>query len=351
MSVFELVTATFAADDFQLRQDWDTRKACFQEYKVLKDVDETGFLTAVTLLASYQRMLSRKSAVSCKRKDILKLSLDEYKENADKIVDGMVMAARLLAREKVFDTYVLPYQTQLIPFSAICAILGNRFEEDPIKQKLAQWYWCGVLGELYGGANETRYALDIQNVLAWIDGEDEPATIRDANFAPIRLLTLQTRNSAAYKGVMAHLMQAGSNDFISGDAIELTNYFDEAVHIHHIFPRAYCIKEDYSRGKWDSVINKAPLTSHTNRILGGNKPSTYIKSIEQNYSVASHRLDGHLQSHLIKSELLRNDDFDNFIRDRAIRLLDLIEKAMGKTVTGRDSGEVVTAFGTTLTHE
>jgi hypothetical protein len=24
-----------------------------------------------------------------------------------------------------------------------------------------QWYWCGVFGELYGSANETRYALDI----------------------------------------------------------------------------------------------------------------------------------------------------------------------------------------------
>ena len=24
-----------------------------------------------------------------------------------------------------------------------------------------QWFWSGVFGELYGGANETRFALDM----------------------------------------------------------------------------------------------------------------------------------------------------------------------------------------------
>ena len=41
---------------------------------------------------------------------------------------------------------------------------------------------------------------------------------------------------------------------------------------------------------------------------------------------------------------LRADDFDGFITDRAIRLLDLIEDAIGKPVQGRDSEEVKQAF-------
>jgi hypothetical protein len=32
-------------------------------------------------------------------------------------------------------------------------VLGGQFEQDPVRRKLAQWYWCGVFGELYGGAN------------------------------------------------------------------------------------------------------------------------------------------------------------------------------------------------------
>ena len=48
---------------------------------------------------------------------------------------------------------------------------------------------------------------------------------KDATFSPMRLLTLQTRLSAAYKGIMALMMKKGGNDFISGDQIEITNYF------------------------------------------------------------------------------------------------------------------------------
>jgi len=60
------------------------------------------------------------------------------------------------------------------------------------------------------------------------------------------------------------------------------------------------------------------------------------------------RLDSILRSHLIDPVLLRNDAFDAFIRDRAIKLLDVIEGATGKQVTGRDSDETVKAFGGSL---
>jgi hypothetical protein len=39
-----------------------------------------------------------------------------------------------------------------------------------IYDKLAHWFWCGVLGELYGGAVESRMALDIQDLMEWFKG-------------------------------------------------------------------------------------------------------------------------------------------------------------------------------------
>jgi len=348
LTVFELMTATFAADEFDLRQDWESRHDRLQQKDVLRSVQATDYLQAVTLLASYERSRTQGSAVSCKRRDILNLTLPEYRQCADRIERGLLNAARLLVREKVFDARNLPYGTQLVPLSAICAVLGDQFESDVTKRRLARWYWCGVFGELYGGANETRFANDIGDVVAWLDGGPEPRTIRDANLAPTRLLTLQTRQSAAYKGMMALLMQAGSNDFINGDSIELTAFFDQAVDIHHIFPRSYCEKEGFPPQKWNSVINKAPITARTNRIIGGNAPSRYIASIEKNHGVAPERLDEIIATHGINPALLRANDFDGFIRDRARRLLDLVEKAIGKAVVGRDAEDVVAAFGGSL---
>ena len=61
------------------------------------------------------------------------------------------------------------YTTQLIPLSVLMTALGDRAEDGLVKDKLVAWYWCGVFGEMYGAANETRYANDLSGALAWLD--------------------------------------------------------------------------------------------------------------------------------------------------------------------------------------
>ena len=205
------------------------------------------------------------------------------------------------------------------------------------------------MGELYGGANETRFAMDMQDVVAWIDGGAEPRTVRDANFAPARLLSLQSRLAAAYKGLGALLMKHGGRDFISGTPIDLNSYFNNAIDIHHIFPRAWCEKKTLPREKWNSVINKAPLAAGTNRFISGDAPSVYLGRIQKAKEVNPASLDEFLASHIIPVPQLRGDDFEGFIRLRAVALLNLIEHATGKAVPGRDSEETIKAFGGALT--
>lgn len=349
LTVFELMTATFAADEFNLRDDWDARQERLTaKHDVLEAVDGTSFLTAVTLLASYRRHLIQKTAVSCKRADVLRLALADFKALEAPLELGFKRAAELLAEEKIFDERSLPYATQLIPLAAICAQLGERTTLHGIKQSLLRWYWSGVLGELYGGANETRFAMDMQDVVAWVDGGTEPRTVRDANFAPTRLLSLQSRLAAAYKGLAALLMKHGGRDFVSGTPIDLNSYFNNAIDIHHIFPRAWCEKQKLPKDKWNSVINKAPLAASTNRFISGDAPSVYLGRIQKAKQVPPNSLDEFLVSHVIPVSALRGDDFDGFIRLRAGALLGLIEQATGKAVSGRDSEDTVKAFGASL---
>jgi hypothetical protein len=349
LTVFELMTATFAADEFNLRDDWDARRERLTaKHDVLEAVDGTSFLTAVTLLASYRRHLAQKTAVSCKRADVLKLDLADFKALEAALELGFKRAAELLAEEKIFDERSLPYATQLIPLAAICAHLGERTTLHSIKQNLLRWYWSGVLGELYGGANETRFAMDMQDVVAWVDGGTEPRTVRDANFAPTRLLSLQSRLAAAYKGLAALLMKHGGRDFVSGTPIDLNSYFNNAIDIHHIFPRAWCEKQKLPKDKWNSVINKAPLAAGTNRFISGDAPSVYLGRIQKAKQVPPTSLDEFLASHVIPVTALRANDFDAFIRLRACALLALIEAATGKSVSGRDSEDTVKSFGAAL---
>ena len=69
-------------------------------------------------------------------------------------------------------------------------------------------------------------------------------------------------------------------------------------------------------------------------MIGGKAPNVYLNSIEQNHQMPGDRLDEILRSHQIEPALLRADAFEEFIRDRAGKLLDLIEQAMGKAVSG-----------------
>jgi hypothetical protein len=350
LTVFELMTATFAANEFSLRDDWETRKRRIKaKHAALEGVDGTDLLTAVTLLSSYQRHVATKSPVSCKRVDVLRLTLADYQKNADKIEAGFRKAAEILAEEKIFDARGLPYATQLIPMSAICAALADTIDQHTVKQKLLRWFWCGVFGELYGGANETRFGLDLPNLVQWVNGGDEPRTVRDSSFTPTRLLSLQSRLAAAYKGFTALLMKNGSRDFVTGTPIDLNTYFNNAVDIHHVFPRAWCEGQKLPREKWNSVVNKAPLAAGTNRYIGGHAPSHYLARIQKDKQIDADTLDSFLASHSIPVTQLRGDSFDEFIRLRANALLGLVEAATGKQISGRDSQETINAFGQALT--
>lgn len=349
LTVFELVTATFAAEDFELRKDWEKRKETLNKQSILSNVTATDFLTSMTLLAGYNRHKSGGAAVSCKKKDVLNLTLQEYKNNADQLTDGFLQTAKFLQEQRIFSERDLPYSTQLIPMAATFTLLGSKVHDGTVKSKISRWYWCGVFGEMYGGANETRYALDVTGLLSWIieNGQD-PDTISRAYFNPTRLISLQTRLSAAYKGVMALLLKTGCSDFISGRAMDFTTFLDENTDIHHIFPRAYCEGKGYKREKWNSIVNKTPLFARTNRILGGNAPSEYLNKIESDSKVVLADLDKYIASHKIDTTIIRADDFDGFFVNRAKSLLDLIGGAMGKTISNRDSEETIAAFGDKL---
>src|SRR5699024_11580752 len=112
---------------------------------------------------------------------------------------GFIEAEKMLQEERIFGKKDLPYSTQLIPLAVLCTLLadGNKIKATNVKNKIKQWYWCGVFGELYGGANETRYVNDVVGVMDWVpDDERIPKTVQESYFNPVRLLTLQSRQSA-----------------------------------------------------------------------------------------------------------------------------------------------------------
>ena len=277
-------------------------------------------------------------AVSCKRREVLRLPLDDFRKWADVAERGLRRAVPFLHDHRFFRYRDLPYATQLVPLGAIFGWLDGRAESYVAQQRLGQWFWCGVLGEMYGGAAETRFANDLEDCIAWIEddaGSAQPRTLQAAQFQAERLLTLRTRNSAAYKGLYALQMKQGARDFKTGRTIDIYAYIEDAIDIHHVFPRQWCASHDVEWWIADCIVNKTALDAQTNRRIGGNAPSLYLSRIESGDRIEPHVLDGFLRSHDIDPVALRRDDFAQFFNQRFESLIRHAERAMGKPVNRR----------------
>jgi len=338
LSVFELITASYAAEGYNLRDDWfgsnernvKSRRERLEQDKLLKGIEATEFLQAISLLHTHEL----KKPVSAKRTDVLQLSLDAWTKWADDLEEGFRQVANFLRKECFYSRRELPYITQLIPLAAVFTRLGDRWREPRIYDKVVRWFWSGALGELYSGAVETRIANDYEEMLHWIDDDKaQPRTVRDANFQLDRFNTLRSRQSAAYKAVNVLVLRKGSKDWFWKDSIKELDDDGKPLDIHHIFPRTWCERQGISRDRYDSILNKTPISYKANRTIGGEAPSRYLSKIEQQVSLSPSEMDKLLASHAISPDLLRQDDFERFLEDRRKQLSKLVEQAMGKPVS------------------
>ena len=354
LSVFELITATYAADGYNLRDDWfgskardvDSRKERIEQDALLEGIEATEFLQGVSLLRTHELrradLASGKGGkqvrpVSAKRADILQLPLGAWKRWADELEVGFRNVARFLRKQYFYNQRELPYRTQLVPLAAVLTRLGDRWLEPRIYDKLTRWFWSGVLGELYGGAVETRMANDYEELLDWFEDDDAlPRTVSEANFQPDRFDTLRSRLSAAYKGINVLVLREGSRDWYWKAAIRELDADEITLDIHHIFPRDWCEAQTprIERHRYDSILNKTPISYKANRKIGGEAPSRYLSRLQREKQVALNdsEMDELLASHALAPGLLRKDAFDDFVDDRRRRLSRLVEMAMGKPV-------------------
>jgi len=363
LSVFELITATYAADGFNLRDDWfgrtaiklEGRQARIGKQKLLRGIEATEFLQGLTLLHMMEKRAADIRAgkkgkevtpVSAKKEYVLALPLAAYQIWAEALTEGYAEADRFLRDQGLHHNRFLPYRSQLIPLAALMVNLKDRWREPRIKEKIAQWYWCGVLGEQYGSTIETKIAVDLNELLMWIadDEAPKPSTIISSSFQASRLDTLRSRGSAAYRGIYVLLQREGASDFFWKQRMVDIDKDDIRIDIHHIFPKKWCSDRGLDAKVYDSIVNKTALSYKANRKVGGRAPSEYLRQIQEDKQVlmADSAMDQILLSHLIDPALMRQNDFDAFYSQRKASLLEMIERVMGKSAVhgaSLDTGE------------
>ncbi|MBB4935163.1 hypothetical protein F4561_006057 [Lipingzhangella halophila] len=247
--------------------------------------------------------------------------------------EALTWVAGFLDRQHVHTASDVPYPPQLVALAALRVVMGEDIDIHGVNARIRQWYWCGVLGELYSSSTESRLARDTDQVPAWargVEGAVAPRTVEDANFVESRLHSLKTRNAAAYKGIHALLMADGTKDWLQNQPFDRAHYLDLAVDIHHIFPKAWCTKNEIDPELRESIVNKTPLARKTNQAIGGASPADYMSKLDTKTKIPPADLDTIVAAHQIDVADLRAGAFEPFFTKRREALLGLVESAMGK---------------------
>lgn len=175
LDAFELITAMYATDGYELRKDWygaDGAEGRHERFRtalklpsasegVLAGVGNTDFLQAVSLFHTTEvraRALAEGKSgkelpkISATRQSLLDLPLDAYLRYQSKVEAGFLEAAKFPVRLGIYRVRDLPYQSQVVPLAAVLAELGGEAESPATMEKIRRWYWNGVFGELYGSS-------------------------------------------------------------------------------------------------------------------------------------------------------------------------------------------------------
>lgn len=358
LNVFELLTATYAGDQrhtqefgdyYRLPEVWqDIRRRLTSSYPVFgrqegpeDGLSSSDFLQAVALVRTWEaKRDGSRTAVSCKRRDLLELPLADFRRLAPRVADAFQWVGAFLERQCIVRVTDLPYRTQLVPLAAVRAILGEETDSPAAEEHISRWYWCGVLGEMYGGSTESRFPRDVEQLIEWLRGTADalPDTIAEAAFLDDRLDSLTTRNSAAYKGIYALLIKQGAVDWYFTDApLSAARIAEHNVDVRQIFPKAWLEKHHGSSAAWaNSIVNKTPLSLRAAKSMTGSPPA-YLKTLVLESGMRPEWFDDVLATHLIDSAALHSGDFDLFYESRAKQLRDLVMTAMGKRTVFRET--------------
>lgn len=337
MDVFELMTSVFKLEDadFDLLRDWTRIENQLREHPALDDIGKTQFLSAVALYHTFKN-----GKADGHREAILSLSLADYARGSSAVVAGFVEAAKFMRERCIINTRQVPNNYQLVPLAVIIALLnehGDILTHRSAWDRLNQWFWNCVFGELYAAPSAiVRAAIDVDQVVPWVlaaagigNDTEVPRSIRQARLTESRLLSAGP-NSGLYKGIFALIMGRGAKDWRTAQPFNADTYEELGTHFRPVFSQRWCYEHGISDVLANSVLNRTPMGRRTWVMAEGNSPARYAYRLQSKSMMDDAQFDEVVSGHLIDPKFLLSANAEEYFRDRRKQVVTMIEEAMGK---------------------
>lgn len=349
LDVFDLINALLRPKGLQLRHMW--REAKQRLSFVDSDRMNVYILQVMSILRQaycspkylYYLLPGQERQIrdpgGSLRKEVLVRSTSDFERRWDQAVDSLEKAIKLLSHPQEFgaiSSQYLPYVSILPAFAALQTearrLPGPRRLD--AQRKIRHWYWASVFTNRYSGSVESTSARDYLDVKAWFDDDAlEPALIAEfrERFRNLDLRKETRRGTSVYNGIFNLLVLGGARDWMTGNVPQHDDLDD-----HHIVPKGWG-KNLNLNSAGDSILNRTPMTSDTNRnVIGDRLPNEYLPELiaENGESTVREILETHFISPAAFDILLRDpftaEDFEAFLAERQRTIQDAIEDLLVK---------------------
>lgn len=313
LDTLQLLSAWTWSEDFQLQGQFED---------LVDELESKGFDAGTFDENLLLRCASAVLVTSPRPEAIVTISGEQVRNQFDEVIAGILGALDFLQMNlgiRRIDN--LPFQTILVPLSVFFAISGSHHivVSDTQRQRLLKWFWKVCFARRYSSGVIRHLEEDIRAVLQLKGGQQSNlgnfSVDIDPDFFLKNIFGIRNVNTKTFVLMLA---QQGPLSFVSGTPIDLNEKLKEynKAEFHHLMPRAYLKAVGDTEHPANCLANYCFLSRSENKHLGGVRPSEYRPKMAGNVE--------EILTSAVCPMSLFNDEFDSFVEERAISL---VEKA------------------------
>ncbi|MDB9911459.1 DUF262 domain-containing protein [Flavobacteriaceae bacterium] len=359
LSIFDIMVAKtyrrFPEGYFDLRSYYkvvnykQSLKADYFENLNLIDLDKVEMLVDESFMLQLSMIILDKKF---KATEILKIKTDHLMTNTKFLHDKFHLLIGFMNQHFNISKEELNVYQPIMKFLA--AAISHYPDIDMEKQEfLKKWFWNTLIKNRYPGAQNERIARDYKTISKYTN-LDEALTIlvrdntrsfyylQNISISNLQLIDAHysNRSQQVYRALLLLLKSEKAQDFYNGLVAVKSGASAHRLEEHHIFPKNSTLgkemAEKYKDHRYNDIINNVAnislITKETNNKRISNKlPSIYIADFEKQYKDANKYEEflSIMASQFISQnmiEMLKKDEFENFIIARTTLLHKQIEK-------------------------
>lgn len=158
------------------------------------------------------------------------------------------------------------------------------YNQAKIEQLVRKWFVLSVLTSRYSSSPESQFDIDIRRV--YEQGPEEyinnviSAELSDTYWTIGLPQSMDTSvaSSPIFNVFLAAQVKMNDKGFLSKD-ITVKDLIELKGDIHHIYPKNYLKKQNYSRGMYNQIANYVMAQSEINIAIGDKEPEKYFSEL------------------------------------------------------------------------